>query len=537
MARYSYTFENGTNGQPYVIDTPTTGSIVADTAHAGHGTTSLRMDYGGSGQYVQVNLPAAATDVAVRYYMYVDELSGNDSSELRVGNSTTANDNGTTAVRITRNSAGRLRVFSNGVTSVFTATNTLEVNTWYRIEARVQCDTGGNASINGAYYVGESTTPVQTFSTSTATTTADIVCVRMGKINNPVISPNTGHAWFDSLAIDDAPTGLIGPYSEGEEPPEPVHPLWHIANPVGPVLQPINTGTIIGVDPGDPGEPPVDPGDWAGVFASRDINGDIRDWYEVNTGHDPNLSYQDVAGNLAITDAWLASNNGNGRVWMDGGRWHVERYRTTGTITVNANDVTIINCHVNSTGALYAMRSQTNCTGLVVEHCTFQGNYASSNGATINFPAATEPDQIIFRYTEFTGWRAGIYCFGGVRAEYCWSHDLMFTETSHNTGASIRSRNVTLYRCLISDGNSAAISCYAENTPYTGILIQENILRLPEHDTGAEVFIGKEYAIPLPGETRRLIGNLFYRGNIGGTTEGFTEVSGNIDINGNPVTV
>lgn len=282
--------------------------------------------------------------------------------------------------------------------------------------------------------------------------------------------------------------------------------------------------------------PPIEPGTWADAFATRDINGVITDWYVAETGHDPGLAYQDIAGGLTITNSWLSTNNGNGRVWQSGGRWYVERYRTTGSITVDADDVTITNCHVNSTGALYAMRSQANCSGLVVEHCTFQGNSANPNGATISFPDATEPDQIVFRYVNMSGWRAGIYCIGGITAEYCYSHDLYFTEGSHNTGASIRSRNCTLYRCLITDGNSAAVSCYAENTPYTGILIEQNTLRLPESDTGPEVIMAKEYSMPQPGETRRLVGNLFYRGYVGGDTFGFTEISGNIDINGNPVT-
>lgn len=534
MALYSYNFEDGVSGAPYVIDTPTSGSIVADTANFAHGATSLRADYSGSGQYVQCNLPAASTDVAVRYYVYADAVNTVDSSELRIGSSTTLNDNATTALRMTRNTAGRLRLFGNGTSQIWTATDVLAADTWYRIELRVQCGTSGNAVVSGAYFVGDSTTPVQTFGTSTATTTATVACVRMGKVNNPVINPSTGHMWFDDLAIDDAPGGLIGPYNPDGEPPASVHPLWHIANPVGPVLQPINISTITNAGGGEDPNPP-DPGDWATAFATRDINGDITDWYTLNTGHDPALAYQEIAGGLTITDAWLASNNGNGRVWLAGGRWHVERYRTTGTITVNANDVTITNCHVNSTGALYAMRSTTSCTGLIVEHCTFQGNSANPNGATINFPAATEPGQIIFRFTDFSGWRAGIYCFGGVTAEYCYSHDLYFTEGSHNTGASIRARNCTLYRCLITDGNSAAISCYAENTPYTGILIQENVLRLPETDTGPEVIMAKEYTTPQPGETRRLVGNLFYRGFIGGDTFGFTEISGNVDIYGNAV--
>ena len=90
-------------------------------------------------------------------------------------------------------------------------------------------------------------------------------------------------------------------------------------------------------------EPSGEPSTWADVFATRDINGDITDWYAANTGHDASLVYQEIAGGLTITDAWLSINNGNGRVWQDGARWHVERYRTTGSITVNADNVTLMN--------------------------------------------------------------------------------------------------------------------------------------------------------------------------------------------------
>lgn len=211
-------------------------------------------------------------------------------------------------------------------------------------------------------------------------------------------------------------------------------------------------------------------------------------------------------------------------------------YHVFGIARINADNVTLRNIYVDGTnGVLYGFQSQTNATGIVIEHSTADGKMVSGSTA-INFPAATEPDQVQLRYCNFTGFRAGIYCFGGVTAQYCWLHDLHYTFESHNTGASVRARNCTIWRCLISDGNSAAISCYAENTPYTGILLQENTLRLPEADTGPEVIMAKEFTTPLPGETRRLVGNLFYRGIVAGDTFGFTEISGNIDINGDPVT-
>lgn len=194
--------------------------------------------------------------------------------------------------------------------------------------------------------------------------------------------------------------------------------------------------------------PGSEPAGWAAAFASRDINGVITNWYVANTGHDTGLSYATVNGNLVIDDTWLAANNGNGRVSTSGGRWYVERYHVFGIVRVNANNVTLTNIYQDGTnGTLYGVQSQNNSSGIVVEHSTFDGKMVSGS-TTINFMAATEPDQIILRFCNFTGYRAGIYCIGGITAEYCYSHDLHYTFESHNTGASIRSRNCRLYRIL-----------------------------------------------------------------------------------------
>lgn len=298
----------------------------------------------------------------------------------------------------------------------------------------------------------------------------------------------------------------------------------------------------------DEPEPPADddPGGWAAAFAARDfasvegvIVGETVDWFEANTGHDPELTYADNIGNLTVTESWLSTNVGNGRVTYDSEAdlYTVERYRVTGEIRVNTTTarVRFSNLHHDNAGStLYGLRSTTNCPHVEFEDSTINGN--GSDRLAINFPDATEPDQVTFRRCNFYGYRTGIYCFGGISAHYCYVHDLFFTETSHNTGASIRARNCTIRRCLIVDGNSSAISCYAENSPYTGILLQENCLRLPESDTGSEVLLGKQYAIPAPGETRRMIDNVLWRGNISdGVEAGMTELTGNVDRNGDPV--
>lgn len=292
---------------------------------------------------------------------------------------------------------------------------------------------------------------------------------------------------------------------------------------------------------------------WADVFATRDYDGTeparyadstpdgaILDWYRANTGHDAGLTYTEHTGTLTLNTAWLEAHEGNGRVSRDGARWLVERYHVTGTIRFAANNITLRNMHHDSTGSLYALQSREadgNAHGIVVEYCTLAGNGANDNGATLNFPAARDENQITIRHCDISGYRAGIYCFGGVVAEYNWVHDLHFSEGSHNTGASIRGGNVTLRRNLITDGNSSAVSCYPEYGPYTNVLIEENILRLATIDTGPEVLLAQSrpFSVVSPGDTRVVRGNLFYRGGniggggIGGYTAGFTEISGNID--------
>lgn len=300
--------------------------------------------------------------------------------------------------------------------------------------------------------------------------------------------------------------------------------------------------------------------DWQTAFTSRDMSGTqpardatepvgaIRAWYQANTGHDPSLDYEVLpAGTWTIDTDWLVANYGLGRVTFDGARWHVERFETPGTIRFAADNVTLSNCYQNSAGALYGLQSRTldgNATGIVVEHSTIAGNASNDNGAALNFPDASSAGQITLRHCDISGYRAGIYCFGGVTAEYCWVHDLHFSEGSHNTGASMRGGNNHLYRNLIADGNSSAISWYPEVGPYTNNVAEENVLRLANADTGPEVILaaGRPFSEVSPGDTRTLRNNLFYRGGnrgegggIGGYLAGFTSVTGNVDRLGTAV--
>ncbi|WP_163168062.1 hypothetical protein [Arthrobacter sp. Alg241-R88] len=319
-----------------------------------------------------------------------------------------------------------------------------------------------------------------------------------------------------------------------------------------------------------PGIP--DPADWQTAFDSRDMRGTqpdrdtaepvgaIRAWYEANTGHDASLTYEATTatnGSTGLSTSWLNARLGNGRVSFADGRWLVERYIFPGQVRFQTNNITLRNSQlINAGGAEYGLQGRSldgNPTGIVVEHCTLNGNYDDDfASAAINFNIASEPNQITIRNCDIYGYRAGLYCFAGTTVEYNWVHDLNFTidpvsgDRSHNTPASIRGGNTTVRRNLLTDGNSSATSCYPEHSTFTGVLIEENCFRLQASDDGVEVLhaMDRPFSIRQPGETRVLRGNLFYRGGNrgegGGITDGvrasMSEISGNFDRMGEAVT-
>lgn len=91
-------------------------------------------------------------------------------------------------------------------------TSPLAVNTMYRIEMlyRSSSATGvADALCSWAIYAGDSTTPIQTFTKSNATTTAGpVLGARFGKLNSSVNLPDM---YFDNIIWDDGGTSFIGP--------------------------------------------------------------------------------------------------------------------------------------------------------------------------------------------------------------------------------------------------------------------------------------------------------------------------------------
>lgn len=91
-------------------------------------------------------------------------------------------------------------------------TSALTVNTMYRMEMlyRSSSATGvADALCSWAVYLGDSTTPIQTFTKTDATTTAGpVLGARFGKLS---ASPTCPDMYFDNIIWDDGGTSFIGP--------------------------------------------------------------------------------------------------------------------------------------------------------------------------------------------------------------------------------------------------------------------------------------------------------------------------------------
>lgn len=119
-------------------------------------------------------------------------------------------DAGVTATRATlmllTTGAIRLRNSSNG--TVVTTTATLSVDTWYRIEYRIDGSTTGAYEIH--LYALNSTTSIEDIVGGTANFGGAIGAVQYGYVSN---GSSLASIWYDGLQVND--TGLPGPESSG----------------------------------------------------------------------------------------------------------------------------------------------------------------------------------------------------------------------------------------------------------------------------------------------------------------------------------
>jgi RHS repeat-associated protein len=195
----------GASGDPFSVVTRGTGAALTfATAAAEHGSLGYSLT-ATSGTTTAVTWNGYnATSAAVRfYYNPGSTLPSTTVRLLDVRNSTG------TAARVLMTSSNQLIVQNAAGTTLKTFPTTLSANTWYRIELGVSISATA-ATVNAAYYPGDSTTPVDTaYSTSSANTgTANITTISIGDTTSGTWA---GTAYFDDLAAQPATTSYIGP--------------------------------------------------------------------------------------------------------------------------------------------------------------------------------------------------------------------------------------------------------------------------------------------------------------------------------------
>ena len=195
----------GASGNAFGVVTKGTGAtLVYSNAAAANGSlgyavtgTSSTATYAGWNGYT-------ASSVAVRFYYNPGPTLPNALLRLADIRNSTA-----TAARVELSTANQIFIQNAAGTTLTTFSHALQANTWYRVEITISVS-ASTATIKAAYYLGNSTTPVDpAFSTATGNTgTANITQVSIGSTASATW---VGTSYFDNLAVESLSTAFIGP--------------------------------------------------------------------------------------------------------------------------------------------------------------------------------------------------------------------------------------------------------------------------------------------------------------------------------------
>lgn len=185
------------------------GSLTYDTAHPFHGTKTMKVapvsGVATFGQVSALNTP----QLGYSFYMWVDSATPAADQWLSSGNDTT----GAVVFKVIMASTGKLRLQLNGATNIYQSVNNIPTGQWVRVSLYVAKSTNGtDGTIRLDYYLGNSTTPVETGYAAVgtaATGTLNIDNFRVGKVN---ASTATNAVSYDVVRYDPAATAQLGPY-------------------------------------------------------------------------------------------------------------------------------------------------------------------------------------------------------------------------------------------------------------------------------------------------------------------------------------
>lgn len=186
------------------------GSIAFSNAQSSHGSLSYRVQPTSGAVSAFSWMSLGTSSAAVRVYAYFTSLP--PSSTEFVQFRTAPNGTYVPIAGISLRSAGNISFTDSTSAIVWTSAATISLNTWYRFELKATI--GGTAttgSLEGAYYALDSTTAIDSFSSSAITLgTENFSLVRFGKLNT---STWADVFYLDGVAVTQAASALIGPYT------------------------------------------------------------------------------------------------------------------------------------------------------------------------------------------------------------------------------------------------------------------------------------------------------------------------------------
>lgn len=200
----------GASGTPFTLVQIVAGATCTyQTAAAKHGGKGCRITGNGSGAFMQHDM-VADPKLSTRFYVNFPSAPS-AACQIYTPRSVVNYIGG-----ININTALKLQVTNIAGTPVFTTTAALTAGTYYRIEISHQVATSTTGAIQFKYFVGDSTTAVESFTTTTADLgTSNIIQYRIGKINSAGNSPLD----LDSITFNAGSTTLLGPHVDLNVPP------------------------------------------------------------------------------------------------------------------------------------------------------------------------------------------------------------------------------------------------------------------------------------------------------------------------------
>jgi hypothetical protein len=311
-------FESGANGDALTAVNSgsdfflTTGGTAAlSTAQKMHGTQSaLFTSTSTSGVLYLSKTIAATTQVGVDMYIYVTAPPSTEDGLIWVGDGATRG----VSIGLTPTMFPRLRNgAAAGGTAIWTSGTAMSLNTWYRLSILTSYGTT-TGTIRGAFYAGDSTTPLADSGTLTSQNAGatPYTTMRVGtKVGTGTV---TMTAYIDDWAYDASAVSLLPPY--GSTPPTLGTPainydLAHInmsgtTFPIGPGSYSVSpsTGTFVTN---------------TGVLVPRDMSGNTISYQvtatDLGSGATATTSVS-VTGKSSFVNGHTESRVWNGSAWI-----------------------------------------------------------------------------------------------------------------------------------------------------------------------------------------------------------------------------